>query len=105
MEQKLSMLRDACERQGIGSGQIYIWRRQAMSGELTGLKPARCRRLPRWGCHARLRRHCCRPIGAAGGGCRHLPIDRFGGLLDGFDDLHSDGRSVRDLWFLERVSF
>ncbi|MFN7399145.1 MAG: IS66-like element accessory protein TnpA [Sandaracinobacter sp.] len=50
VEQKLSMLRDAfgadgsvraaCERHGIGSGQIYTWRRQAMSGELTGLKPA-----------------------------------------------------------------
>lgn len=50
VEQKLSMLRDAfgaegsvreaCERHGIGSGQIYTWRRQAMSGELTGLRPA-----------------------------------------------------------------
>ena len=50
VEQKLLMLRDAfgadgsvkaaCERHGIGSGQIYTWRRQAMSGELTGLKPA-----------------------------------------------------------------
>ncbi len=50
VEQKLSMLRDAfgadgsvreaCERHGVGSGQIYTWRRQAMSGELTGLKPA-----------------------------------------------------------------
>ena len=50
VEQKLSMLRDAfgadgsvrdaCERHGIGSGQIYTWRRQAMSGELTGLKIA-----------------------------------------------------------------
>ena len=33
-------VRDACERHGIGSGQIYTWRRQAMSGELTGLKIA-----------------------------------------------------------------
>ena len=33
-------VRDTCERHGIGSGQIYTWRRQAMSGELTGLKPA-----------------------------------------------------------------
>ena len=50
VEQKLLMLRDAfgadgsvrdaCERHGIGSGQIYTWRKQAMSGELTGLKPA-----------------------------------------------------------------
>ena len=50
VEQKLSMLRDAfgadgsvrdaCERHGIGSGQICTWRRQAMSGELTGLKLA-----------------------------------------------------------------
>jgi transposase len=50
VEQKLSMLRDAfgadgsvkaaCERHGIGSGQIYTWRRLAMSGELTGLKPS-----------------------------------------------------------------
>lgn len=50
VEQKLAMLRDAfgadgsvrdaCERHGIGSGQIYTWRRQAMSGELTGLKTA-----------------------------------------------------------------
>lgn len=49
VEQKLLMLRDAfgadgsvrdaCERHGIGSGQIYTWRKQAMSGELTGLKP------------------------------------------------------------------
>ena len=50
VEQKLSMLRDAfgaegsvreaCERHGIGSGQIYTWRRQAMSGELTGVVSA-----------------------------------------------------------------
>lgn len=50
IDQKLSMLRDAfgadgsvreaCERHGIGSGQIYTWRRQAMSGELTGIVPA-----------------------------------------------------------------
>lgn len=29
-------VRDACTRDHIGSGQIYIWRRQAMSVELTG---------------------------------------------------------------------
>jgi hypothetical protein len=28
----------------------------------------------------------------------HLPIDHFDGL-DSFDDLPSDGRCVRDLWF------
>lgn len=49
VEQKLSILRDgfgpggsvrgACERHGVGSGQIYTWRRQAMSGELTGMPP------------------------------------------------------------------
>jgi transposase len=47
--QKLAMLRDAfgpegsvrsaCERHGIGSGLLYIWRRQAMAGELTGANP------------------------------------------------------------------
>jgi len=50
VEQKLSMLRDAfgvdgpvkaaCERHGIGSGQIYTLQRQAMSGELIGIKSA-----------------------------------------------------------------
>lgn len=49
VEQKLAILRDAfgaegsvrdaCERHEIGSGQIYTWRRQAMSGELTGIQP------------------------------------------------------------------
>jgi len=49
VEQKLSILRDAfgpdgsvrsaCERHEVGSGQLYSWRRQAMSGELTGVKP------------------------------------------------------------------
>jgi hypothetical protein len=28
----------------------------------------------------------------------HLPIDHFDGL-DTFDDLPSDGKTVRDLWF------
>lgn len=49
VEQKLSILRDAfgsngsvrsaCERHEVGSGQLYTWRRLAMSGELTGTKP------------------------------------------------------------------
>lgn len=49
VEQKLAILRDgfgsggsvrdACERHGVGSGQMYTWRRQAMSGELTGVPP------------------------------------------------------------------
>jgi transposase len=49
MEQKLAVVRDAfgpegsvrdaCERHGVGSGQVYTWRRQALSGELTGRKP------------------------------------------------------------------
>lgn len=48
VEQKLAILRDAfgpdgsvrfaCERHEVGSGQIYTWRRLAMSGELTGTK-------------------------------------------------------------------
>lgn len=29
-------VRDACKQHNIGSGQIYTWRRQAMSGELAG---------------------------------------------------------------------
>ena len=50
VEQKLGILRDAfgpggsvqaaMERHDIGSGPIYVWRRQAMSGELTGVRPA-----------------------------------------------------------------
>lgn len=50
VDQKLAILRDAfgsngsvgeaCKRHVIGSGQIYTWRRQAMSGELMGKKPA-----------------------------------------------------------------
>lgn len=53
VEQKLAILRDAfgpdgsvrtaCEQHEIGSGLIYTWRRQAMSGELTG---TRTRALP-----------------------------------------------------------
>jgi transposase len=49
VEQKLAILRDAfgsggsvrdaCERHEVGSGQLYTWRRQAMSGELTGIQP------------------------------------------------------------------
>jgi transposase len=48
VEHKLAILRDAfgpegavrtaCERHEVGSGQLYTWRRQAMSGELTGIK-------------------------------------------------------------------
>ena len=50
VEQKLAILRDAfgpdgtvrsaCERHEVGSGQLYTWRRLAMSGELTGTKQA-----------------------------------------------------------------
>ena len=50
VDQKLTILRDAfgpdgsvgeaCKRHAIGSGQVYTWRRQAMSGELTGMKQA-----------------------------------------------------------------
>ena len=54
VEQKLSVLRDAfgpegcvrtaCERHDVGSGSIYTWRRQAMSGELdTSKNPWRLR--------------------------------------------------------------
>lgn len=49
VEQKLGILRDAfgpggsvraaMEHHDIGSGPIYVWRRQAMSGELTGMRP------------------------------------------------------------------
>lgn len=48
VEQKLAILRDAfgpdgsvqsaCKRHEVGSGQLYTWRRLAMSGELTGTK-------------------------------------------------------------------
>jgi transposase len=48
VEQKLAILRDAfgpegcirtaCERHDVGSGSIYTWRRQAMSGELAGVR-------------------------------------------------------------------
>ncbi|WP_286869653.1 transposase [Sphingobium sp.] len=48
VEQKLGILRDAfgpdgavrtaCERHEVGSGQLYTWRRRAMSGELTGIR-------------------------------------------------------------------
>ncbi|WP_231727415.1 MULTISPECIES: IS66-like element accessory protein TnpA [unclassified Sphingomonas] len=48
VEQKLAILRDAfgaegsvrlaCERHEVGSGQLYTWRRQAMSGELAGIR-------------------------------------------------------------------
>ena len=47
-KQKLAVLRDAfgpggcvraaCERHEVGSGSIYTWRRQAMSGELAGVR-------------------------------------------------------------------
>ena len=49
VEQKLGMLRDAfgsggcvstaMDRHEVSSGQLYTWRRQAMSGELTGITP------------------------------------------------------------------
>lgn len=48
VEQKLAVLRDAfgpegcvraaCERHDVGSGSIYTWRRQTMSGELAGVR-------------------------------------------------------------------
>jgi transposase len=48
VEQKLAVLRDAfgpdgcirtaVERHDVGSGSIYTWRRQAMSGELAGAR-------------------------------------------------------------------
>lgn len=48
VDQKLAVLRDAfgpegcvraaCERHDVGSGSIYTWRRQAMSGELVGVR-------------------------------------------------------------------
>ena len=50
VKQKLGMLRDAfgwggsvraaIERHEISSGLLYTWRKQAMSGELTGITPA-----------------------------------------------------------------
>jgi transposase len=50
VEQKLAILRDAfgpegsvrdaCERHDVGSGQVYTWRRQALTGELTGRAPS-----------------------------------------------------------------
>jgi transposase len=50
VDQKLLMLRDAfgsggevraaMERHEVSSGQLYTWRRQAMSGELSGVAPA-----------------------------------------------------------------
>jgi transposase len=49
IEQKLAVLRDAfgpdgsvrdaCERHEVGSGQVYTWRRRALTGELTGRAP------------------------------------------------------------------
>jgi len=49
VEQKLGMLRDAfgsggsvrtaIERHEVSSGLLYTWRKQAMSGELTGIAP------------------------------------------------------------------
>lgn len=49
VEQKLAILRDAfgpdgsvraaCDRHEVGSGSIYTWRRQAMSGDLAGVRP------------------------------------------------------------------
>ena len=49
VEQKLGMLRDAfgsggcvstaMDRHEVSSGQLYTWRHQAMSGELTGFAP------------------------------------------------------------------
>jgi len=48
VEQKLAILRDAfgpdgsvraaCDRHEVGSGAVYTWRQQAMSGDLTGLR-------------------------------------------------------------------
>lgn len=48
LEEKLAVVRDAfgpsgsvresCERHDVGSGQVYTWRRQALSGELNGRK-------------------------------------------------------------------
>lgn len=48
LEEKLAVVRDAfgpsgsvreaCERHDVGSGQVYTWRRQALSGDLPGRK-------------------------------------------------------------------
>ena len=48
VDQKLSILREAfgpdgsvsatCQRHAIGSGLLYTWRRQALAGDLTGVK-------------------------------------------------------------------
>ena len=48
VDQKLSILREAfgsggsisatCQRHAVGSGMLYTWRRQALSGDLTGAK-------------------------------------------------------------------
>lgn len=61
-EQKLAILRDAfgsegslraaCERHEVGSGQLYTWRRQAMSGELIGIKAPALARLALGRSHA-----------------------------------------------------
>ena len=50
VDQKLSILREAfgpdgsvsatCQRHAVGSGMLYTWRRQALSGDLTGAKRA-----------------------------------------------------------------
>lgn len=50
VEQKLTILRDAfgpdgsvrgaCERHEVSSGQVYTWRRNAMSGQLGMVRPA-----------------------------------------------------------------
>jgi transposase len=50
VEQKLAILRDAfgpegsvreaCERHEVSSGQVYTWRRNAMSGQLGFVRPA-----------------------------------------------------------------
>ncbi|MDZ3832496.1 MAG: transposase [Sphingopyxis sp.] len=48
VDQKLAILREAfgpdgsvsatCQRHAVGSGMLYTWRRQALSGDLTGTK-------------------------------------------------------------------
>ena len=48
VEQKLAILREAfgpdgsvsaaCQRHAVGSGLLYTWRRQALAGDLTGVK-------------------------------------------------------------------
>jgi transposase len=59
VEQKLAMLRDAfgpdgsvraaVERHEVGSGAIYTWRRQAMSGALSGVPAGLRPHLPKFG--------------------------------------------------------